>query len=385
MLNLDLSGYMTFKRKEISLTERPFFHGLAPDFAEIRRMAKPIQKYRRIILVGNGGAVNSFIAIYRALYSGEKKVTVINSMEPDLINEAKRTHPKKETLIIVSSTSGTNVGVLEIMSQFLGYPMRVMTADNGAALQQLAVREKIPVIYVPHVVDRFQASSALAYLPLALLGIDIERIDRSIHAAYDEYATTPDAKDLAVALYQLEEKGYVDVFLPIYGSRLEGFSILITQLMHESVCKSGRGQTFLVVAAPECQHHTNQRFFGGQKNMCALFMRVLDQNALSRVEFAEAYNDVKLREGTIASINHNPLSKSFEYEFTGTYQDARQNKIPVGILQVGRIDEDHVARLIAFWSYVAVYSCHLRKVNPFDQPQVEKSKEISFQLRDKHL
>jgi glucose-6-phosphate isomerase len=36
---------------------------------------------------------------------------------------------------------------------------------------------------------------------------------------------------------------------------------------------------------------------------------------------------------------------------------------------------------MAFWQLYAVYSSLLRNVDPFDQPQVEGSKKISFDKR----
>jgi glucose-6-phosphate isomerase len=385
MLSVDLSGFSDFRRKDIPVGNLPFFHNLKPDFTEIRSLAQKFARFRRIVILGNGGAVNAFVALHHALYKGNKQVTVVNSMEPDLLDDIKKANPRKDTLVIVSSTSGTNVGCLEMMSQFSDYHMVVITAENEGALRQIAARQKLPMLFVPHFVDRFQAGSGLTYFPLALLGIDIERLDLSLHLAYDDYMRGNEAKDCASALYQLEQKGYTDVFVPIYGFRLEGFALYITQLMHESVCKDGKGQTFLVVSAPESEHHTNQRLFGGRKNMCALFHRVIEQNdSTVTAAFDTKISDIKLREGTLASINDNPLAKSFEYEFSGTYQDALTNKIPVAIVNVERTDEEHVTRLIAFWHYVAVYSSLLRKVNPFDQPQVEKSKEIAFRLRAEH-
>jgi glucose-6-phosphate isomerase len=379
---LSLEDDYGYRAKGSDYIEKPFFHDLSPDFAEIESKAKRYRKFKRIILVGNGGAVNSFSAIHRALYEGDKQITVINSMEPDLLRSVKKKNPPKDTLCIVSSTSGTNVGVLEIMSQLLEYPMFVMTADNDGALKAIALNHKIDRIFVPHFVDRFQTSSGLAYFPLALLGIDVAGFDSALHAAYESCFLGGPAKELSSILYQLERKGYNEVFLPIYSSKLEGFALYITQLMHESACKAGKGQTFLVVNAPESQHHTNQRFFGGRKDMCGLFMRVSEQvDQTSMTVYPKTDESIKLRAGTVGSINRQPLAKSFESEYLGTRNDALANRIPVGTVSLDRITKGSVAELVAFWHYMAVYSSHLRGVNPFDQPQVEKSKEISFGLR----
>jgi len=90
---------------------------------------------------------------------------------------------------------------------------------------------------------------------------------------------------------------------------------------------------------------------------------------------------LSLRDGSVADICDNKLADAFKFESKATYQDALDNKIPCGFIKLDRVDEESVARLIAFWQYVAVYSSWLRDVDPFDQPQVEQSKELAFDMR----
>ena len=384
-MKVDFSGInKKFNLKSEKIDQKPFFHDLNPDIKYLKKFAKDYMKYQKIIIIGNGGAVNSFLVLYKSLYSGNKQVEILNSMEPDLINKLKKTFNVKDTLVIVSSTSGTNVGVLEIMSQFLDYKKVIITAENDAALYQIATKKNIPHLSVPHITDRFLTSGAMAYFPLILLGIDVEKIDKFLHKAYNKYSkSNSDALKLSLILKKLEDKGYSEVFVPIYSNFLESFQIFIMQLMHESVCKDGKGQTFIVVCAPESQHHTNQRFFGGNKNICGLFIVTNQEDNKTITKFSNNLFDIKLRNGTIFDINNVPLAKSFEFEFIGTYNDALENKIPSCVLDVGEVNEENVAELIAFWHYMAVYSSILRDVNPFDQPQVEKSKEIAFEMRKK--
>ena len=82
------------------------------------------------------------------------------------------------------------------------------------------------------------------------------------------------AKALALELWRAELGGYTELFLPVYCKALSGLGELIVQLAHESYCKSEKGQPVLFAEAPESQHHTNQRYFGGRRNMAALSVRV---------------------------------------------------------------------------------------------------------------
>jgi len=156
------------------------------------------------------------------------------------------------------------------------------------------------------------------------------------------------------------------------------------QLMHETVGKEGKGQTMICADAPDSQHHTNQRFFGGRKDMMGLFLTVENQDSEITLRIPETVKDIPLRDGTIENIDGIPLARSIEYEFKGTWEDAISNKIPVARISLDRITPESIGELTAFWHYVAVYSAALRGLNPFDQPQVESSKAISFRLRKLH-
>ena len=57
------------------------------------------------------------------------------------------------------------------------------------------------------------------------------------------------------------------------------------------------------------------------------------------------------------------------------------NKIPCLALHVLSAEPAEVGAFVAFWQLFAVYSSLMRGVNPFDQPQVEESKKISWNKR----
>jgi glucose-6-phosphate isomerase len=136
---------------------------------------------------------------------------------------------------------------------------------------------------------------------------------------------------------------------------------------------------------PESQHHTNQRFFGGKKNVLGLFITVENQEDNdSRVIVPDSVRKIKVRDGTLNDIDKVHYAKALHYEFQGTYQDAINSKIPVARVSLDKISPFSIGEFLGFWHYVAVYSSLLRDVDPFDQPHVETAKQISFRLRKEH-
>jgi len=186
---------------------------------------------------------------------------------------------------------------------------------------------------------------------------------------------------MASVFYQLEEKGFVDVFMPFYSHYLFYLSNLIVQLCHESFGKAGKGQTYFAHEAPESQHHTNQRFFGGRKNICGIFITNNFFRHQSVTNYPPQLHSVQIKGHALFDVGKIPLAKSLESEAVGTMEDARISGIPLAHIDIDGFTANEIGQLIAFWQFYAVYSSVLRGVNPFDQPQVENSKNISFNKR----
>ena len=94
-----------------------------------------------------------------------------------------------------------------------------------------------------------------------------------------------------------------------------------------------------------------------------------------------AVQSIQMKGHHLADIDKIPLEKDMDFEVQGTMEDARIQGIPLAQLSVATFSPHEIGALVAFWQLFAVYSAALRKVNPFDQPQVENSKNISFNKR----
>jgi len=230
------------------------------DLDELKEQVSKYQHFEKFIVIGNGGSITSFESYYRALWP-KKEFFILSSMEPRLIKEVREKFEKDKTLIIVISKSGFNLGPIEILLGFLDYPaILVITNKHAGALREIAEKRGYPIIEHPEIGGRFSGATATAIVPAILAGFNSEEILSGIYAGYQR---KDEAYTFATELLNLETSGTEEIFLPIYNYYLMGSLNLIVQLMHESVCKNGKGQTFYGAFSPVAQHHTNQRFFGG--------------------------------------------------------------------------------------------------------------------------
>ena len=348
---------------------------------EIISKAKKYSRFENVVLIGYGGSINNFKAMYYALGS-EKNVFMVNTLEPEYLdNIIKKCKPGK-TVVIVVSKSGNTISVLENLILFMnkGYK-NIVCITQGGALKEIALREGFEIVEHPNIGGRFSALTPSALFPAKVCGINIERI---VRGARRIYKNPKHIVDVAIKLYKLERKGYTEIFLSAYSEKLIGILWLITQLIHETTGKNKKGQSVIFAIGPESQHETNQRFFGGRRNMVGFFIKIKEHKNM-RIKVPKNMRDIKVKNESIMILDNLNLADSIHYELEGVLEHAKKNKIPHFILELKKLNEESVGELIAFWQYLAYYSALLRKQNPFDQPEVEYSKKKTIELirRDK--
>lgn len=368
--------------KEIEEIE-PSFEQVQPDFEAIKQAVEEHSK-ENLILIGNGGSVTSFRALlYTFMPETKGHVRIVTTMEPDYLNRISKEFDKEDTVVMPISKSGSTVGVIESLMYFMekDYPVFAVTSDNSGALKQIVEREDLPWIEHPEVGGRFSGGTETALTPAAFMGIDVEEVRKGVEEMYSKMQGSENpASHLASCLYQAEEYGYDQILNPVYSTRLLGFQPLFIQLMHETVCKQGEGMTVYGDLGPEYQHHTNQRLFGGKEDVLPLFFKA-DTHEKSTVNIPENLQDIELRSRGLGELDDQKLSDSLNSEYRGVREALEEEERPYVTLNLTDVDYRSAGELIAFLQYLAAYSANIRDVNPFNQPDVEKSKEIGFQKR----
>jgi glucose-6-phosphate isomerase len=375
--------------KGLRKKQEPDFVGYRENIASLKRLLSPYRKFTNLVVIGHGGSVNSLKAL-KCVAPQQKHLEVLSTVDPDAIEDLRKRLPRKSTLVMPISKSGTTVTILESLMAFEDYAVLPVTGNDDNPLRQIAKKKGWKIVKHPEIVGRFSGLSSCAFAPLLFLGADVKKIDagaRDMHkrCSPENIDEGNPALQLSIALFLLELQGYTEVFVPIYSARLPSFLPLIIQLMHESVCKNGAGLSFYGDLAPESQHHTNQRFFGGKKNVIGLFVRVKEfANQDKRIRVDSKLKSIALQDSKLQILDGLPYSKALDFEFQGVREHTIHYKIPYSVITLDRVDEHTAGEFMAFWQYVAIYSAWLRNVNPFDQPEVEFSKKHSFELRKKY-
>jgi glucose-6-phosphate isomerase len=219
--NTGIKDYSKIKSKleKIKKQKLPIFETYSEDINKLKLALKKYSKYRNLIVIGNGGSNTSFKAYDHALtpMSSKKKAFILTTMEPDLLNELKENFPKRKTLIMPISKSGTTIGTLESMFAFEGYPVLPVTSPDTGALSVLAKKDKLDIIPHPPVGGRYSGLTASAFAPALIMGIDVESINNGARTMY-KYCNpqVPIDKNpalrIAAVLFLIDKKGCEEIF-----------------------------------------------------------------------------------------------------------------------------------------------------------------------------
>jgi len=79
----------------------------------------------------------------------------------------------ENTLVIAISKSGEDTTQIEMMMQFLNYPILIVTGKN-TPLRAMAEKLKLPIAIHPPIGGRYTGLTEVGLLPAGIAGLDVE-------------------------------------------------------------------------------------------------------------------------------------------------------------------------------------------------------------------
>ena len=205
--------------------------------------------HSNFILCGMGGS-SLAPEVIAATYG--KKLTVLDSTEPNQVWSARQCD-LKSTCIIIGSKSGSTIETASHKSFFTKAfrdeglepaDHMVIVTDPGSPLDKSSREEGLRVINAnPNVGGRFSALSAFGLVPASLIGVDVSLLLDDAYDAAQEF-DREDSSVVKMASYLAE---YRYVAFSDVGSACIGLSDWIEQLIAESTGKNGVGVLPVVV------------------------------------------------------------------------------------------------------------------------------------------
>jgi transaldolase/glucose-6-phosphate isomerase len=358
--NANVSIWSDDPQSRISISQRlgwlQVVETMGGEERRIKEFADEIRSsgFTNVVLLGMGGsslAAEVFVHCFERA-EGYLDLKVLDTTVPASILEVERSLDLKRTLFIVASKSG---GTIEVLSLYKYFHSRVESelgdkagahfiaiTDPGTSLGKLASESGFRRIFLnpADIGGRFSALSYFGLVPAALIGVDVGRL--LMRAAQAVEASTPDVPALENpgiwmgAICSLGALNARDKLTFVISPPLARFELWLEQLVAESLGKEGKGILPVVGEPPGSPEvYGNDRLF--------VYLRL---------------------------------------DGDGTYDQAvsalEQAGHPVVTQRLHTAYD--LGREIFRWEFATAVAGALFHINPFDQPNVQESKDITKEI-----
>ena len=377
------------------------------EFKKIKKAAEKIKKDSDVLLViGIGGSYLGARAViealnntfYNVLTDKQRKTPQIffvgNNMSPDYLNDLLECISKKDVSVNVISKSGTTTEpaiAFRIFREYLESKygidearrrIYVTTDKEKGALKSLANEEEYETFIVPdNIGGRYSVLTAVGLLPIAVSGIDIEKLMNGARNGQEKYNNSDlkynNCYKYAVArniLYKQDKKTEI---LVSYEPKMLYFTEWWKQLYGESEGKDGKGIFPASATFTTDLHSLGQYIQEGRRELFETVINIEKTKTDIKMKADEDNLDgLNYLEGkTMNYINHKAME--------GTIQAHTEGNVPNILINIDKLDEENLGELIYFFELACAISAKILGVNPFNQPGVEAYKKNMFKLLEK--
>lgn len=374
------------------------------EFERIQKAAEKIKNDSEILVViGIGGSYLGARAVIESLthtfYNLEKRNTprvlfAGNNMSPRYLLDLIDLIGNKDFSVNVISKSGTTTEpaiAFRVFREMLENKYGIEEAKNRiyvttdkerGALKTLSNEEGYETFVIPdNIGGRYSVLTAVGLLPIAVAGIDIERLMQGARFAQEKYSDSNikynECYQYAVVrnMLYLEDKG-IEI-LANYEPKLHFFTEWWKQLYGESEGKDLKGIFPAGVDLTTDLHSMGQYIQEGRRNLFETVLNVVNTN-----------QDISIKpdEDNLDGLNY-LTDKTLDYinkkAMEGTIKAHTEGDVPNILINIENLNEEGVGELIYFFELACAMSGKILGVNPFNQPGVEKYKTNMFRLLEK--
>ena len=374
------------------------------EFERIKKAAEKIKKDSEILVViGIGGSYLGARAVIESLTHTfnnlEKRefprvFFAGNNMSPRYVLDLIDLIGNKDFSVNVISKSGTTTEPAiafrifrEILENKYGIEearkrIYVTTDKAKGALKTLSIEEEYETFVIPdNVGGRYSVLTAVGLLPIAVAGINIDRLMAGAKFAQEKYLDSNvkynECYQYAVVRNILYSQDKNIEILANYEPKLHFLTEWWKQLYGESEGKDLKGIFPAGVDLSTDLHSMGQYIQEGRRNLFETVLNVVntDQDI-----------NIKPDEDNLDGLNY-LTDKTLDYinkkAMEGTIQAHVDGDVPNIVINIENLNEEAIGEVIYFFELACAMSGKILGVNPFNQPGVEKYKTNMFKLLGK--
>jgi len=338
------------------------------DFKNIKKF----KKFETVIVIGMGGSILGAKAIYSFLkYKIKKKFIFIDNLDQAFLNKIKRKYNLSKTLFLVISKSGnTNETIINLsyFKSFLKKSNTIIISENrNNFLCSFARKEGFDFVKLsPFIGGRYSVFSEVGMLPAYLMGLNPRNFKKNLPKLLNNRKFISNS---VRKILKLNVKKSKTLILFNYVPELNDFLFWCQQLFAESLGKNKKGFLPVISNAPKDHHSLLQLYLDGPKD-----------------KIFYVFSSTKKKN---LKINSNFFGEKMKYLNKKNYQDIKisqkdafievlkQNKNPFKEIIIKKFNEDTLGKLFLSFILETIILGKNMKINPFDQPAVEKVKILT--------
>jgi transaldolase/glucose-6-phosphate isomerase len=329
--------------------------------AELRSFAESVSasgEFQYVMVCGMGGS-SLCPEVLRQTFGrreGFPELLVLDSTDPDAVNDFRNQIDIGRCLFVIASKSGTTTEPIvfhrywynEVAKQSAEPGKSFVTiTDPGSQMADTAAAEDFRRIFLnqPDIGGRYSALSYFGMVPAAVMGLDIEKLLRGAERMAEACGPRVQANEnpgavLGAVMAECALAGR-DKLTIVTDQKLSALGLWIEQLIAESTGKEGKG-IVPVVGEPlgPVSAYGNDRLF------VSISVGAQDDE-----------NRAKLK--TLEAAGHPVVYRSLS-------------------------DVDELGAEFFLWEMGTAFAGWRLRINPFDQPNVQESKDATKALLDKY-
>jgi len=338
------------------LTVPDMMIGVEDDLVQFADRIRNVREFKHAMVCGMGGS-SLCPEVLRQTFGkqeGYPELLVLDSTDPDAFSGIADQIDITKCLFIISSKSGTTTEPLVFYKYWYDQVGRrkdnpgecfVAVTDPGTLMEQMATEDKFKRIFLnpADIGGRYSALSYFGMVPAALMGLDVrkllDRAERVVHACASVVPASenPGAR-LGAILGECAKAGR-DKLTISADPRIASFGLWVEQLLAESTGKDGKG---IVPVAGETLGSPS--VYGDDR----LFVHI-------GVERIDSETEAKLK--ALEAAGHPVVYRTL----TDLYDLGEE---------------------FFLWEIATAFAGWRLGINPFDQPNVQESKDATKELLD---
>ena len=333
---------------------------------------KKFKKFQTVIIIGMGGSILGSKAIYSFLkYKIKKKFIFIDNLDQGFLKKIHKEENLSKTLFLLISKSGNTSETIINSSCFKSFLKKsnviVISENKNNTLSKFARKKNF--IFFKHnhnIGGRYSIFSEAGMVPAYLMGLNLKKFKKKLPKFLENKKILSNSiKNLS----NINKKKIKVLIFFNYIPELNDFLFWCQQLLAESLGKNNKGFIPVVSNSPKDHHSLLQLYLDGPRDK--IFYVFSSKN----------YKKLKL--------NCDFFGKEMQYLKGKSYQDIilsqknaflevlKKKKIPFREIKVKKFDESTLGELFLLFIFETIALGKIMKVNPFDQPAVEKVKILT--------